>query len=148
MLAILKLGPNFFSHFITPSHSLSHLITPYPLGWKRNIFNLVMLKLVLRPQFFYLILSRLVTPYHLEQKQNHFHLSTLKLVPRPLISHHILSHLVTHYHILSHLIPQDLKQNHFHSATLKLVPRSLISLSHLIMSRHSLSRFMTLYSLG
>ena len=30
---------NFLSHLITPSHFLSHPITPYPLGWKKTIFN-------------------------------------------------------------------------------------------------------------
>ena len=31
-----------------PYHSLSHLITPYPLGWRKNHFHLVILKLVPR----------------------------------------------------------------------------------------------------
>ena len=29
---------NFLSYLIMPCHSLSHLITPYPQGWKQNIF--------------------------------------------------------------------------------------------------------------
>ena len=29
----------FLSHLITPAQSLSHLITPYPLGGKETIFN-------------------------------------------------------------------------------------------------------------
>ena len=54
--------PYFLIHLITPCHSLSHFITPYPLGWKQNHFHLTTLKLVSRPQIFYCILSRLVTP--------------------------------------------------------------------------------------
>ena len=27
---------DFLSHFITPCHSLAHLIAPYPLDWKEN----------------------------------------------------------------------------------------------------------------
>ena len=57
-------APDFLSHLITPCHSLSHLITPYPLGWKENHFHLATLKLVPSLLIFYHILSRLVTPYH------------------------------------------------------------------------------------
>ena len=57
-------APDFLSHLITPSHSLSHLITRYPLGWKKNHFRLATFKLVRRLLIFYHILSRLVTPYH------------------------------------------------------------------------------------
>ena len=32
-------APDFLSHLITPSHSFSHLLTPYPLGWKKTIFD-------------------------------------------------------------------------------------------------------------
>ena len=31
-----------------PYHSLSHLITPYPLDWRKNHFHLAILKLVSR----------------------------------------------------------------------------------------------------
>ena len=31
-----------------PSHSLSHNITPYPLGWRKNYFHLAILKVVPR----------------------------------------------------------------------------------------------------
>ena len=39
---------DFLSNLITLCHSLSHLITPYPLGWKENHFHLATLKLVPR----------------------------------------------------------------------------------------------------
>ena len=55
---------DFLSHLITPCHPLSHLVTPYPLGWKENHFHLATLKLVPRLLIFYHILSRLITPYH------------------------------------------------------------------------------------
>ena len=32
-------APDFLSHLLMPYHSLSHLITPYPLGWKENHFH-------------------------------------------------------------------------------------------------------------
>ena len=57
-------APTFLSHFITPCHTLSHLITPYPLGQKQKYFHLATVKLVPRPLLSYHILSRLVTPYH------------------------------------------------------------------------------------
>ena len=47
-----------------PCHSLFHLVTPYPLDWKQNLFHLATFKLVLRSQSFYHILSRFLTPYH------------------------------------------------------------------------------------
>ena len=92
-------------------HSLSHIITPYSLGWKENHFHLATLKLVPTLQIFYHILSclitlsLLITPYPLGWKENHFHLATLKLVPRLQILYHHLSHLVTPCHMLSQLIP-------------------------------------------
>ena len=55
---------DFLSRLITPCHTLSHLITPCPLGWKENHFQLATFKLVPRLLIFYHILSRLVTPYH------------------------------------------------------------------------------------
>ena len=57
-------GPIFLTHLITPCHILSHVITPYPLGWKQSHFYFATFKLVPRPQFSYHILSCLVTPYH------------------------------------------------------------------------------------
>ena len=57
-------APDFLSHLIMPCHSLSHLIRPYPLGWKENHFQLATFKLVPRLLIFYHILSHLVTPYH------------------------------------------------------------------------------------
>ena len=86
---------------ITSCHTLSLLITPYPLGLKENRLMLANFKLVPRPLFSYHILSRLVTPYPLGWKQNHFHLATLKLDARSLFSYHILPYLVTPYHSLS-----------------------------------------------
>ena len=56
--------PDFLSHLITPCHSLSRLITPYPLGSTENHFHLAIFKLVPSLQIFYHILSRLFTPYH------------------------------------------------------------------------------------
>ena len=65
---ISSLALNFSSHLIMPCDSLSHLITPYPLGWKQNYFHLATLKLVPRPPIFFIIfyyaLSFLITPYH------------------------------------------------------------------------------------
>ena len=43
-------APDILSHLITFSHSLTHLITPYLLGWKENHFMLTTLKLVPRIQ--------------------------------------------------------------------------------------------------
>ena len=57
-------APIFLSHLITPCHSLSHLIKPYPLGWKQNHFHLATLKLVPRPLISYHVSTRLDTPYH------------------------------------------------------------------------------------
>ena len=37
---------DFLSHLITPCHSLSHLITPYPLGWKEKHLMFAHFKLV------------------------------------------------------------------------------------------------------
>ena len=56
---------DFLSHLIMFCHSLSHLITSYPLGWKQNHFIMATLKLVPRLLIFYHILSRLVTPHHI-----------------------------------------------------------------------------------
>ena len=63
-LKISSQAPDFLSHLIPPCHSLSHLITPYPLGWTENHFHLATLKLVPRLLIFYHLLSRLATPYH------------------------------------------------------------------------------------
>ena len=57
-------APILLSNLITPCHTLSHLITSYPLGLKQNYFHLATLKLVPRLLFFYYILSCLLTPYH------------------------------------------------------------------------------------
>ena len=109
-----------------PCDSLSHLITPYPLGWKQNYFHLATLKLVPRPQFFlsYFItpchsLSHLITTYALGWKKNQFNLETLKLVPRSLISFHILSRLSTPYHTLS----PRLETKPFQLTNVKVDPR-------------------------
>ena len=32
-------APDLLSHLITPCHSLTHLPTPFPLGWKENYFH-------------------------------------------------------------------------------------------------------------
>ena len=58
---LYRILPRLRSHRLTPCHFLSHLITPYPLGWKENHLHLTTLKLVSRPQFF---LSHLITPSH------------------------------------------------------------------------------------
>ena len=100
-------APDFLSHLAMPCHSLSHLIIPYPLGWKEKVFHLTALELVPRLQIFYHILSRLVIPYHtlsyliprLERKP--FMLATLKVVPRLQSFYHILPSLITLYHTLS-----------------------------------------------
>ena len=106
--------PNFLSQLTTPCHSLSHLITPYPLGWKQNHFHFTFGNFKFSsqsPNFLSQLitpchcLSHFIAPYPQGWKQSQFHLVTLKLVPSPLISYHILSFLVTTYHILSHLIP-------------------------------------------
>ena len=99
---------HFLLRLITPCHSLSHLVTPYPPGWTENHFHLATFKLVSRIKIFYHILSRLallITPYPPGWTENHFHLAIFKLVPRLLILYHILSRLVTPYHTLSHLTP-------------------------------------------
>ena len=57
-------APIFLLHLITPCYSLSHLITPYPLGCKQNRFHLATLHLVPRPLFSYYILSHLPTTYY------------------------------------------------------------------------------------
>ena len=57
-------APDILSRLIRPCHSLSHLITPYLLGWTENHFHLATFKLVSRLLSFYHILSHLVTPYH------------------------------------------------------------------------------------
>ena len=79
---------DFLSHLVTSCHSLSHLITPYPLGWKENHFMLATLKLVPRLQMFYHILSRLATPYYtlsprLEIKQ--FYVGNFKISSQNLV---------------------------------------------------------------
>ena len=112
-----------------PCHSLSHLITPYPLGWTENHFHLATFKLFPKLLNFYHILSSLDTLYHtlspgLERKPflfDNFQISSQ--VPD------FLSRLITPCHSLSHLIrpyPQGLTENHFHLASFKLVPRLLI----------------------
>ena len=128
-----------------PCHSLSHLITPYPLGWTENHFHLATLKLVPRQLIFYHILSCLVTPYHtispgLDRKP--FSFGNFQISSR---APEFLSHLITPCHSLSHLItpyPLGWTENHFHLATLKLVPRLLIFyhiLSCLVTPYHTLS---------
>ena len=104
-------APDFLSRLITPCHSLSHLITPYPLGWKKKI-SIGNIQISFQaPDFLsHLItpchsLSHLIIPYPPGWTENHFHLATFKLVSRLLIFYHILSHLVTPYYTLSHLIP-------------------------------------------
>ena len=153
-MATLKLVPRpqfFLSYFITPCHSLSHLITTYALGWKKNQFNLETLKLVPRSLISFHILSRLSTPYHtlsprLETKP--FQLTNVKVDPRLQLFYHISSHFFTSYHTLSHLIshyPLGCKQNQFHLSILKLVPGPLIShhnLSRLVTPDHTLSHVM------
>ena len=68
LISKLKECPKIFAcNFQISSQApefLSHLITPYPLGWTENHFHLATLKLVPRLLIFYHILSRLVTPYH------------------------------------------------------------------------------------
>ena len=84
-------APIFLSHLITPCHSLLHLITPYPLGWKLNHFHLAILKLVPRSLFSDHILSRLLTPCHTlspRLERNHFQWAILKLVPRIMFLSH------------------------------------------------------------
>ena len=49
MLGTLKLVPrlqSFYHILCMLPHSLSHIITPYPLGWRKNHFHLAILKLV------------------------------------------------------------------------------------------------------
>ena len=109
-------APIFLSHIITSCHSLSHLITAYPLGWKKNHFHLATFKLVPSSLTSYHILSP-----RLEEKL--FSFGNCKISSQ---SPNFLSHLITPCHILSHLItpyPLGWKQNHFHLATLKLVSR-------------------------
>ena len=95
---------------MTPFHSLSHLIIPYPLSWEQNCFHLATLIIIPRPHFFNYIISRLVIPYHnlshypLGWKQNQFHLPTLKLVRRPLMYYQIFLRFATPFHTLAHLI--------------------------------------------
>ena len=119
-------APNVLSHLITSCHSLSHLILPYPLGWKEKHFMLATLRLVPRIHIFYHILSCLFTPYHtlspiLERKPFYFgNFDISSQAPD------VLSHLITSCHSLSHLIipyPLGWKENHFLLATLKLVPK-------------------------
>ena len=142
------------SHLIMPCHSLSHLITPYPVGWKQNHFHLVTLKLVPRSLISYHNLPCLVTPYHtllhlitpypLGWKQNHFHFTfgNFKFSSQ---APNFLSQLITPCHCLSHFItpyPQGWKQSQFHLVTLKLVPSPLISyhiLSFRVTTYHNLS---------
>ena len=129
-----------------PCYSLSHLISPYPLGLKQNYFHLATLKLVPSSLFSYHILSHLITPYHtlctrLEAKPSSF--GNFKISSQVPI---FLSHLIMRCHSLSHLItayPLGWKENHFHLATFKLVPSPLTSyhiLSHLFTPYHTLSQ--------
>ena len=138
-------APIFISHLITSCHTLSLLISPYPLGWKQNDFHLATLKLVSRPLFSYHIISPLVTPYHtlsptLEAKR--FSFGDFKISCQVPI---FLSHLITSCHTLSLLIasyPLGLKENHLMLANFKLVPRPLFSyhiLSRLVTPYHTLS---------
>ena len=147
-MSTLKLvsRPQFFpSHLITTCHTLSHLITPYPLGWKQNYFHLATLKLVPSPLTSYHALSLLITPYHtlsprLEAKP--FDVGNFKTSYQAPI---FLSHLITPCHSLSHLItayPLGWKKNHLMLATLKLVPRPQFFnhiLSRLVIPYHTLS---------
>ena len=94
----------FLSYFITPCHSLSHLITTYALGWKKNQFNLETLKLVPRSLISFHILSRIATPYHtlsprLETKPISF--GNFEIISQ---TRNFLSHLIMPCHSLSHLI--------------------------------------------
>ena len=135
---------------ITSSHSLSHLITLYPLGWRKNHFHLATLKLVPRPLISYHILSRLLTPYHTlsyfipSVGKKSLSNGKFKINSQAPI---FLSHLITLSHFLSHLItpcPLGWRKNYFHLTTLKLVPRPLISyhiLSCLLTPYHTLSHF-------
>ena len=128
-------SPNFLSHLIMPCHILSHLITPYPLGWKQNRLHLATLKLGPSPLTSYHMLSRLVTSYHtlshlipqvgsktifIWQLFNQFSGPNFVIT-----SYHALSLLITPYHTLS----PRLERNHFQLAILKLVPR-IMFLSH------------------
>ena len=141
-------SPNFLSQLISPSHTFSHLLTPYPLVWKQNHLMLATFKSVPRPRFFitsYHPLSLLITPNHtlsprLEAKL--FSFGTFKISSQ---SPNFLSQLITPSHIWSHIITPYLlawKQNHLMLGNFKLVPRSLFSyhiLSRLVTPYHTLS---------
>ena len=118
---------NFSSHLITLYHSLLHLITPYPIGWKQIHLMLATLKLVPRPQFFitsYHALSLLITSHHtlspcLETKP--FDVSSFKVSAQ---ASNFLSHFITPCHSFSQLITPYLlgwKEKQVYLATLKLV---------------------------
>ena len=109
-------GPKFVSHFvrsdlishlIMPCHSLSRLITPYPLGCKQNQFYLATLKLNLRPLIYYTsyhALSLLITGYHTlspRLKTNSFSIGNFKISSQ---FPNFWSSLITPCHSLSHLI--------------------------------------------
>ena len=72
-----------------PCHSLSHVITPYPLDWTQNQVDLPTLKLVPTPLIFvtsFHTLLLLITPYqilspNLETKL--FSFGNFKIVPTP-----------------------------------------------------------------
>ena len=112
---------DFLSHFITPCHSLSHLIAPYPLDWKENPLMLAgsfkissqvadFLSHLIRPCH---SLSLIITPFPLDWKKR-FMLATLKLVPRLQIFYHILSCLLN----LLRPYPLDWEGNNFLLATI------------------------------
>ena len=99
---------NFFSHLITPCHSLSHL--PPRL---ENHFHLTTLNTSQAPDVYH-IFSRLFTPYHTlssRLKEKHFHLVTLKLVAKL----QFYTQLITFCHSLSHLISKVGKKTIFMS---------------------------------
>ena len=124
-------APDILSPLITPCHSLSRLITPYPLGWKENYFHLATLNKIssqapdpsshlITP---YHCLSHIVTPYPTSWKQKHFDVGNLKISPDAL---DFLSHLNAPFHPLLHLTtpyPLGWKQKHLILATFKLVSR-------------------------
>ena len=128
--------PNVWSYLTTPCHSLSYLITPYSLGWKKKPFSFGNFKISSQAPNF---LSHLITPCHSFShlirafsrgwKQNHFYMATLKLVSRPQFFYQILSRLAIPYHTLSHVI---LLFTNF-----KIISQVPNFLSHLIMPCHS-----------
>ena len=120
---------DFLSHFIAPCRSLSYLIAPYCLHWRKNHFHLATWRLVPRLKIFYHIwslrchsLSHIITRYYPLGWKESFSFGKSKISFQASVffvtSYQSFSLLFTPHHTQ---LPRG-KENNYHLAIWKLVP--------------------------